>query len=262
MFTGQCLCRNGVTGRDCSTVVPGRFFPLPDYLILEAEYSSGSYQKVLLTDGENTLYTGTGTASVTSGNNSVLDLGLLTPPSGGWYQATFRYSLQGHSAWPSGTLEIQAGSEVGNGAPSCTEPIDRLVIQYVQWSVGIRTAVGQNVCLRGGRSYHFVLKAFDGGILEPGRALNIDSFFLTPVFINGLAVFNDNSLYATYNTCVNSLQTLPRSSTVLSTCRDTIFEVSTAVFNGTLRKCASAFVVLECYCFFTHSMHLQCNWID
>ena len=238
IFTGQCPCRDGVTGRDCSVVVSGHFFPLTDYLILEAEFSSGSYQKVLLTNGENTLYTGTGIASVSSGNSSLLDLGVLTPPSGGWYQATFRYSLLGDYAWSSASLQIQAGSEVGNGVPSCTEPNGTLVIQYTQWGVGNRTAIEQNVCLRGGRSYHFVLKNFDVGIQEPGRTLDIDSFFLTPIYINGLAVFNDNTLYMSYNTCVTSLQTLPRSLAMLNACRDTIFEVSTAIFNGTLCKCA------------------------
>ena len=237
MFTGQCSCRNGIMGRDCSSVISGHFFPLPDYLILEAEYSSGSYQRVSHTGEENTLYTGMGKASVTSRNNSLLDLGLLTPPSSGWYQATFRYSLQGQTAWPSATLEILVGSEVGNGIPSCTEPNDKLVTLYTQWSVGIRTTIGQNVCLRGGRSYHFVLRAFDGGNLEPERALSIDSFFLIPVYISGITVFDDIAVYATYNTCVNSLKILPRSPAVLNACKDVIFEVYTAVYNGTLRKC-------------------------
>ena len=49
--TGQCVCRDGVTGRQCSERSYGYFVPLIDYVTQEGEEGNGTFTPILLTAG-------------------------------------------------------------------------------------------------------------------------------------------------------------------------------------------------------------------
>ena len=49
--TGDCLCREGVTGRQCDTRLDDYFVPLIDFVTLEGEEGNGTFSPLLLTTG-------------------------------------------------------------------------------------------------------------------------------------------------------------------------------------------------------------------
>ena len=48
---GQCVCRDGVTGRQCNERSHGYFVPLIDYVTQEAEEGNGTFTPLLHTTG-------------------------------------------------------------------------------------------------------------------------------------------------------------------------------------------------------------------
>ena len=87
VVTGECPCREGTRGRDCSMVTSGRFFPALDYLTLEAE-GDPLADPVLRPTGEGRLFTGQGFAAVQAG--STVNFGNLTVPLSTLYRIVVR----------------------------------------------------------------------------------------------------------------------------------------------------------------------------
>lgn len=232
--TGACLCREGVQGRTCSELQENHFFRGIDYLILEAEDGVGVSNPVIISDMQNRLFTGIGFFAVEDGA-SVLNFGSLTPPGSGLYEVVIRYSLQGALLWESATLTILPSNEEGTGPAECGssgEIISDSNFEYRNWMLGVGLSVTRTFCLRGGRSFQFTLSNFTSGRDDDSAVLNIDSLVLIPVDLPQLAVFEDSVISNAYGACValyRSLATRPSDPFV---CRDTVFTVSVAIYNG------------------------------
>ena len=234
--TGICLCRQGIQGTTCSEVQDNYFFRSVDYLILEGENVTGMQNSnpVIVTDMQNTLFTGTGFY----GFEETVDLanfGSLTPPVTGFYEVVFRYNLAGTVVWNSTTLMIMPSDESSSESSSCgdTPAISDLInVEYTDWMTGVGLSIHQRLCLQGGRSYNFVLTNFNSGRNNGSAVLNIDSLVLIPVDVPRLAVFMDPMISRDYRECVGYYRSLATRSSAPTSCVQTIFTVSTEVYNG------------------------------
>ena len=83
---GQCPCRRGVTGRTCSEVEAGTFYPALDYLTVEAEFDPAMMFQPVYT--VSTAYTGQGAAGVVTG--STVNFASVNIPRSGTYLLTIR----------------------------------------------------------------------------------------------------------------------------------------------------------------------------
>ena len=237
MFSGQCYCRAGVTGRACSETTSGYFFPAIDHIRREGENAGGISSPFIRTSGENTLFTGTGYYRVID-LVSIANFRPVIPPASGTYEATFRYNLQGAMAWNSATLSIvtAARAQEGTGPSDCDElPIGTSTIQYGPWTLGIGT-ISRSICLRGGRSYTFTLQNFNSGQTVAPPTLDIDSLVVILTTSSSLQVFSDTTLAAQYSSCVISWRSLITQSTADPSCEQVTFAVSTELYNGTRCK--------------------------
>lgn len=239
--TGVCLCRPGLQGRTCSELQENHFFRGVDYLILEAEDGVGVFDPLIVSDGLSRLYTGTGFFPVQDGV-SVLNFGSLTPPGSGLYEVVIRYTLQGALLWESTTLTILPSIEEGAGPTNCgtsSEIAREMSYEYTDWMIGAGLSVTRTFCLRGGRPYQFTLSNFTSGRDDDSAVLNIDSLVLIPVDIPELAVFEDSVISRDYAECVAVFRSLATRPSDPFVCRDTVFTVSVAVYNGAAGKAAT-----------------------
>ena len=232
--TGICLCRNGVRGSTCSEVENNFFYQGIDYLILEGEDATGVPRPIIITERQNRLFTGSGFYGVEEGV-SVADFGSLTPPISGLYEITFRYSLQGALFWNSSTLTITASSEDPGEPANCgivPEVVNSLSVEYTNWMMGTGLAIFETFCLQGGRSYQFTLSNFISGRSDNSAVLNIDSLVMIPVYSSQLAVFADIIIAREYRNCVGFYRSLAAEVSAPLSCQQTIFTVSTEIYNG------------------------------
>ena len=234
MFTGQCNCRQGVGGRTCSEPISGNFYPAIDHIRFEGETADGIPSYEILTSGENNLFTGTGYYRVMD-QISIINFGTVVLPVSGQYEVLFRYTLEDVLLWDTATLTIQIGSEEGDGPADCSSelPEGEFQIQYSPWMMGIGVTISQNFCLRGGRSYTFILGDFDSGQPAGEAILLIDSLVVILIEASTLQVFADPDLAREYIECVNLWRRIVTQS---STCDIVTFTVSTELYNGTLSK--------------------------
>lgn len=236
--TGACRCREGVRGITCSELEENYFFRGIDYLILEAEYGVGVSNPVIISDRQNRLYTGIGFFAVED-RTSTLNFGSLTPPGSGLYEVAIRYTLQGAVFWDSATLTIIPSSEEAAGPVDCgssPEIVGQSSFEYTAWMFGSGLSVTRTFCLRGGRSYQFTLGNFTSGRDDGSAILNIDSLVLIPVDLPQLAVFEDTAVSRAYGECVALYRSLATQPTDPFLCRDTVFTVSVAVYDGAAGK--------------------------
>ena len=237
VYTGQCICRTGVTGQTCSQSVDGRFFPYLDYHLYEAEDSLGLFNFSYRYQSSPDLFTGAGFALI----NYYIDLiGFepFTPPVSGMYNVVIRYSLMDSFMWEEAEMRIQVGTETGDGPPSiCQEYTGNVKVFYRDWMMGAGQAVVTSLCLRGGRTYDLVLNGFNSGSPLNDTELEVDSMVIFLVQGEGLNTLNNTGIRDQYNNCLLQFQGLAtRSSAALATCRDVSFSVMTELFNGTLGK--------------------------
>ena len=234
MFTGQCSCRQGVTGRTCSETILGFFYPTIDHVRLEGETADGFPSYDIRTSGENIFFTGTGYYRVEE-QISIVNFGTVAPLVSGQYEVLFRYDLEGVLLWNNATLTIQTGSEAGDGPADCSKelPEGEFQVQYSQWIMGLGMTISQNFCLRGGRSYTFILGDFDSGQPAGEAILLIDSLVVILTESSALQVFIDPALVTDYTECVDLWR---RVATRSLTCDEVTFAVSTELNNGTLSE--------------------------
>ena len=229
--TGACSCLPGLQGNTCSELQVNHFFRGIDYLILEAE------DGVDVSDSSITrsmLYTGNGLLPIQDGT-STLNFGSLTPPGSGLYEVVIRYTLQGALFWESATLTIIPSSEEGTGPMNCgdgSEILGEMDFEYADWTMGAGLSITRTFCLRGGRSYGFTLSNFTSGRDDGSAVLNIDSLVLIPVELPQLAVFRNAGISRAYLECVAMFRSLATRPSDPFVCRDTVFTVSVAVYNG------------------------------
>jgi hypothetical protein len=224
-----------VQGRTCSELQENHFFRGIDYLTLEAEDGIGVSEPLI---GQGQLHTGTGFFQVQDGE-SVLDFGSLTPPGSGLYEVVLRYTLQGALLWQSATLTIIPSTEVGSGAVACGNSpgiIDVMSFEYANWMMGAGLSVTRTFCLQSGRSYRFILSNFTSGRDGDSVVLNIDSLVLLPVDIPQLPVFEDPAVSRAYADCVAMYRSLATQPSEPLVCRDAVFTVSVAIYNGAAGK--------------------------
>lgn len=177
---------------------------------------------------------------------SEANLGTLTPPVSGLYEGVIRYSLSGAVRWNSSILTVLAldegmgGGEESGQAASCgdvPEITDSLVLNYTNYIMGIGMALYRTLCLRGGRTYQFILSDFESGQSDDSAVLNLDSFVLIPVDAPELATLADPVTSRDYRECVDFYRSLAgQQSTPPSSCEQTIFKVSTEIYNGAAGK--------------------------
>ncbi len=245
---GACNCREGVEGITCSEVERDRFFRGLDYLILEGEDAIGSPNPVIVVDGPNQMFTGTGFYGVEDGNSDSADFGSLIPPVNGLYQVVLRYNLQGSTFWNSVTLSVVAESNDqsdepivcaggGPGDVDIPEVTDLLNVNYTGWSMGIGVSIFRTFCLRGGRSYQFTLSDFMSGRNDDAAILHVDSLVLIPVRSSEVGVFENVATRMDYEECIDYYRSLMTQPSAPLSCERTIFTVSTAIYNGTAGKC-------------------------
>lgn len=230
MYSGQCFCQPGLTGRTCSDVIPGYFFPSIDYLLYEAEYAAGVPNALIITSGDSGYY-----QVVDQASN--ITFGPIIPPISGLYDVVIRYDLQDVRVWSSASLTISVDSEEGDDPPVCelTAEINE-TIEYSSWNMGYGLSISQRVCLRGGRSYTFELNDFDSGQLNSSANLRIDSLIL--IFVNASTVYEllGGQTLLDYNQCASYFRSLSTVESVSPSCQQTIFLVSTALYSGALSK--------------------------
>ena len=230
MYSGQCFCQPGLTGRTCSDVIPGYFFPSIDYLLYEAEYAAGVPNALIITSGDSGYY-----QVVDQASN--ITFGPIIPPISGLYDVVIRYDLQDVRVWSSASLTISVDSEEGDDPPVCelTAEINE-TIEYSSWNMGYGLSISQRVCLRGGRSYTFELNDFDSGQLNSSANLHIDSLIL--IFVNASTVYEllGGQTLLDYNQCASYFRSLSTVESVSPSCQQTIFLVSTALYSGALSK--------------------------
>ena len=240
MYSGQCSCRQGLTGQTCSDVIPGYFIPSVDYLILEGEQAAVAGAQVVI----STKFSG---VQVTD-ESSTISFGVLTPPMSGFYDVVIRYSLRGILTWSTASLDISSGGEEGNGPTMCrsTSEINGTVrLDYTFWTMGYELSMYQRVCLRGGRSYSFELRDFDSGRMNSTAILNVDSLVL--IFINSSTLIEllGVQIFMEYSQCVSYYRSLSAMVSADPSCEQTIMLVSTALYSGALSEI---------------SLHLACMW--
>ena len=238
MNSGQCFCQPGLTGRTCSDVIPGYFFPSIDYLLFEAEYAARVPNALIVTSGDSGYY-----QVVDQASN--ITFGPVIPPISGLYDIVIRYDLEGVHVWSTASLTISVGSEVGDDPPICessTEINETIDIVYSSWNMGYGLSVSQRVCLRGGRSYKFELNNFDSGQMNSTANLHIDSLVL--IFINASTLYEllGGQTLLDYDLCASYFRSLSTVESVSPSCQQTIFLVSTALYSGALSKSSSSFV--------------------
>lgn len=232
------MCYERVQGDTCSELQENSFFRGIDFLILEAEDATGSFDAVVVTDGRNRLVTGTGSALVEQGA-TIIDFGSLTPPGSGLYEVVIRYTLQGALVWDTATLTILPSADEGAGPANCinkTEIIEESSFEYTGWMFGSGLSVYRPFCFRAGRSYQFVLSNFSSGRDDDSAVLNIDSLVLIPVDLPQLAVFQDPVMIRDYRECVALFRSLATQPSDPFTCRDIVFAVSIEVYSGAAGK--------------------------
>ena len=236
LFTGQCICKTGIVGQTCSEAAPEYFFPTIDHIRLEAELSTGepTPTTIIGNEDENSFFTGTGFSRVTD-QTITLSIGSIVLPVGGEYEIIFRYNLEGILSWNSTVLTIIASSEEGQGPITCGSmpelPIGETTSLYSDWPMGIGLTTYRIFCLRGGRSYNFVLSNFNSGVPTGSPVLDIDS--MVAILRQSMAVveLSDSILAVQYASCADSWRSLVDQPLA---CRDTTFTVSSAIYNGTL----------------------------
>lgn len=241
LLTGQCVCRSGFQGRTCLDTIEGYFYPSVDYLRLEAEDATTNL--VIDLNGENIRHTGIGYARVTTSLDRFY-LGHLIFSVSGQYRVYIRYNLQGITTWQSVTLSIIPGPDI-LGAPfpcgtNLTEITSNTSIILSSWPMGSGLTMSQDVCLRTGRLYSFVLHDFVSGFGGNPGQLDIDSLFLVPVNVPSISVFDDSQLVSDYLNCIDEYSRVITQSSATSSCASTIFTFSGAVYNGTLGRSAPA----------------------
>lgn len=240
------MCKNGIQGGDCSEVVPDFFIRSIDYLISEGEEATGVPNPVINLSNPNRLFTGFGYYGVIE-NVSVADFGYLRPPASGLYECVFRYVLSGAIRWNSSVLTITPSGEEGSGPVNCEgvpEVTGSLQMEYRNWQMGVGLSIFHTFCLRGGRSYQFVLSDFISGRNDDAANLMIDSLVLIPVHVNR-PVFSDPSISAQYLSCVDQYRNLATRMFAPPSCRQTIFTVSADIYNGA-SGIASCYSLLLC----------------
>ena len=230
--SGQCFCQPGLTGRTCSDIIPGYFFPSIDYLLYEAEYAAGVPSALIMTSGDNGYY-----QVVNQAGN--ITFGPVVPPISGLYDIVIRYNLEGVRVWSSASLTISVGSEEGDDPPVCestTEINETVAIEYSSWNMGYGLSTSQRVCLRGGRSYNFELDNFDLGQMNSTASLRIDSLVL--IFVNASTVYEllGGPTLLDYDMCASYFRSLSTVDSISPSCRQAIFLVSTALYSGALSK--------------------------
>lgn len=233
MNSGQCSCRPGLTGRTCSEIIPGYFFPSIDYLILEAEFATVVGAQVV-TDRE---YAG---VQVTDQPSSV-SFGTLTPPGSGFYDIVIRYDLDGILTWSTASLVISPGPEEGDGPTMCgssSEINETIRLDYTSWPMGVGLSVSQRVCLRGGRSYSFELREFDSGQMNSTGNLRIDSLVLIFVNSSTLVELLGAQTLTVYGDCARYFRSTSTIGSADPSCEQTIMLVSIALYSGALSKVA------------------------
>lgn len=232
MNSGQCFCRPGLTGRTCSDIIPGYFFPSIDYLLYEAEYATGVPNAVIVTSGDNGYY-----QVVNQASN--ITFGPIILPMSGFYDIVIRYDLEGVRVWSTASLTISAGSEMGDDTPVCestTEINGTSNIRYSSWSMGYGLSISQRVCLQGGRSYEFELSNFDSGQMNSTANLRIDSVVL--IFVNASTLYEllGGQTLLDYELCASYFRSLSTVESISPSCQQTIFLVSTALYSGAISK--------------------------
>lgn len=165
----------------------------------------------------------------------------------GTYEVTFRYNLQGVMQWNTATLYVVVGSQDGTGTSDCGElPIGTSQIMYRPWMMGAGLTISQSVCLRGGRSYTFILQDFNSGQIGGSATLDIDSLVVILTTSSSLQVFSDMTLAAQYSSCVDTYwRRLMTQSTADPSCEPVAFAVSTELYNGTLSKYSVYYIIAE-----------------
>lgn len=215
-------------------VQEGYFFRGVDYLILEAEDGAGIFDTVIATDSQSRLFTGDGFAAVESGA-TVLEFGYLTPPVSGLYEVALRYSLTGAMTWSSATLTVLSAmfsSDVTIECGDLQEITDQSSFEYEDWIMGNGLSVAHTICFRGGESYQFILDEFVSGRDDDSAVLKIDSLVMIPVDLPQLETFADPVIRRDYAECVALYRSLATRPIDPLACSDTIFTVSTEVYDG------------------------------
>ena len=219
-------------GTTCSAVQQGYFFRGVDYLILEAEEGAGIFDALIQTNPQS-MFTGFGFAAVENGV-TVLEFGQLTPPVSGLYEVAIRYSLTGAFTWSSATLTIQSTFS-GDGTIECgdmQEVVGQSSFEYENWMMGSGLSVTRTFCFRGGEAYQFILDEFISGREDDSAVLKIDSLVMIPVDLPQLRTFADLVISRDYADCVALYRSLATRPLDPFTCRDTVFAVSTEIYDG------------------------------
>lgn len=230
---GQCTCRTGITGQTCSQVAPGYYSPFIDHYTFEAEDNLGIFNLSYRLPISPDLFTGAGYASIRN-KVDIINFGTFTPPINGLYDLAIRYSLMGPFMWQAAHLRISVGNEPGYNSPeSCQEYESSMGdIPYSNWTIGMGQAVVKPVCLRGGRSYDFVLNGFQFG---QASELEVDSLVILLNRGDNLKTLNYTHIKTQYDNCLNSFKRLAtRTNSSLANCREVSFTVYSELFNGTL----------------------------
>ena len=229
MNSGQCFCQPGLTGRTCSDVIPGYFFPSIDYLLYDAEYAAGVSNALIVTNGDIGYYQ-------VIDQVSNITFGPVIPPKSGVYDIVIRYDLDGVRVWSTALLTISASPEEGDDPTVCESTAEINGTEYTSWNMGFGLSISQRVCLRGGRPYIFELSNFDSGQMNSTANLRIDSLVL--IFVNASALYDllGAQTLLDYGICASYFRSLSTIESVSPSCRQIIFLVSTALYSGAIRK--------------------------
>ena len=234
-ITGQCDCRDGVTGRTCREVENGRFFPFIDHYMYEAEEGQGifNFSYRLPTDPLSTQFTGSGYALIQAMKN-IINFGKFTPPVSGMYEFVLRYRLVDIPLWKKVELRLNFSStDEGEGPPSsCSEPNNSPVsFFYSDLPMAQVGATSLSVCLRKGRAYTIVVNGFDSGSSSEAE-MEVDSMVVLFKEPEGLNSLPGNEVK--YSQCITGFQNLATRNSSKYTCRDLSFSIFTEIFNQTL----------------------------
>ena len=236
--TGQCTCRPGLTGRDCSQTQPGSFLPPLDYNRYEAELTKG-LTVLSLVDGVGTMFTHTGFTAAQS--NDTLMFSQVTVPDSRRYQVVIRYTYTGNSSWSFAQLRVMPALVVGTGdAPNCSELISSVMIDLpdLVTGKGVALVVPSSLCLRELQNYNFELILGTSGSGSDSVIL-IDSLVVMPV-VDEFAVFKgDPALLSTYMnaSCVQARYTVQGGLNESDTCRSIGMSIAAELYSGSLSKC-------------------------
>ncbi|KAI6652285.1 Laminin beta/gamma [Oopsacas minuta] len=245
--TGACMCREGITGRQCNARIDGYFVPLIDFVTIEGEEGNGSFSPKISTNGVNQEFTGTGYASLMP-LNTLTFLSPISVTKSGIYQLVIRYTLLSAAAI---SLSLRFDVNMLNAQPdgACIQQILTPTVLTISVTPGATLQSSVDVCLNSNIDYTVT-------ITHAGTQSNIliDSLVVIPVSVlSTLAVFNTtSSLLEEYRReCIEPRKQLSTWSSInTSFCNPITLSLSAELYKG----------LLQCNCYAGGSTEDNCTF--